>query len=238
MPTFNFKNWDVKHTLMAIGAVFLGGVVGYFDQQSAATLLAALTSKGALEVMGVHAVGAGVLALLTMARKSFVAATPPSSGATVASNVLPFVAATPPAAPVSTRLLLAYARLSLLVFAALHFLGYGRTRASRRRSWRVAPLAAAGLLAACSASQQAKILSAVDVACVKILADKPAAVAVKFCGVELPAAQALIDGEKIANDVRDGGVVDNATLSGAVQAAEQTVQAIAGPWAQADAGSE
>jgi hypothetical protein len=81
--TFPKLNPDWKHGAILLMSAALGGLVGYIDQQNPATLSASFASYDAAKPVLHGAEMAMLVAVIGMARKSFLAPapTPPAGGA-------------------------------------------------------------------------------------------------------------------------------------------------------------
>jgi hypothetical protein len=79
----NLVKWDLGHSIGLVASTFLGGAIGYLEQQSTVTIVAALTSWSTAKPILISALAFGLVSLLAMAKQSFlVPGTPtkPSDG--------------------------------------------------------------------------------------------------------------------------------------------------------------
>ncbi len=74
--TFNFKSWDIRHTLLTVASVFGGAVIGYLESQPTTSLLEALQSWKTAQPVLIGALFAGLSTLLAMAKSSFIDKSP------------------------------------------------------------------------------------------------------------------------------------------------------------------
>jgi hypothetical protein len=99
--------------------------------------------------------------------------------------------------------------------------------------------AAPALILGCTQTQRATVtadLQRADIVCVALLADKPASAVSIACHLEVPVAQAIIDGLAAYNDVQSG-VSAGSDISGAVAAALDAGAQVKGLVSPADAGA-